>query len=73
MDDGGCAHARLPLSTLTNILARLQCGDRMRAIAIRATTTTTLEGRGGGINLLRAFGPFRYRVILGLLLLPRVC
>jgi len=48
--DGGCAHARLPPFTLTNILVRLQCGDRTRAIAIRATTTSTLEVRGCGVH-----------------------
>ncbi|SRR6266702_3953464 len=80
MDDE-CTHALLPLSTLINILVRLQCGDRMRAIAIRATTTPTLDGRDVymrnvvevsvmGLNLPRPFGPFRYRVILGLLLFP---
>lgn len=58
MDDG-CAHALLAVSTLTltltlihtliHTLVHLQCGDRMRAIAIRAKTIQTLqvEGRSG--------------------------
>jgi len=67
--DGGYAHTLLVMATLTNTLVRLRCGDRTRAIAIRATT---LEGRPSyrELNLPRVFGPFRYRVILGLLLCP---
>ena len=69
MDDG-CAHVLLAITTLSSTLVRLQCGGRMRAIAIRATPTLEVEGGIGGLNLLRSFGLFRDRVILGLLLCP---
>lgn len=67
--DGGCAHALLVMSTLTNTLVRLQCGDRTRAIAIRVTT---LEERPlvSGVESSQGIRSVRYRDILGLLLCP---